>query len=258
MKYQKGSFITIPNADSLLGLNPMTQCLFMWICSFADSKGRCFPSRVKLSKNSGICMRSIDIHLTKLVDIGLIKKEKRKDGKKNLSNLYQIIIKENGGGALNALGGIVHQMHEGSAYLAGRGGAYNATGTKPIITKPLNSIAGSPPPAPVSPPPPDPIPMPKEWILEEKLKEMEKVENSHLDIIATFIRKKGVKIENSKQLSEVIKRYCKKASEMSGTWSNERIFENVAKIKKDNEERIRKKQEPVDWTLETIYKYLTK
>lgn len=95
----------------------------------------------------------------------------------------------------------------------------------------------------------------KEWILEEKLKEMESQENTYLDIIATFIREKPVKIENSKQLSAVISRYCRVGKALSGAYTNRQIFDAAEKIRKENKKRPGNE---VDWTLETIYKTLTK
>ncbi len=96
------------------------------------------------------------------------------------------------------------------------------------------------------------------WVLEEKLKDMEKKPNSHLDIIASFIREKPVVVENSKQLSTVISRYVRVAQKLSGAYSNEQIFEVVERIRGDNEVRKKKGQSEIDWTLETIMKYLTK
>lgn len=95
------------------------------------------------------------------------------------------------------------------------------------------------------------------WVLEEKLQEMEEVQNSYKDIIATFIREKPVKVENAKQLSNIIGRYCRIAQKLSGAYTNKQIFEVAERIKKDNEKRQRQGDE-IDWTLETIYKYLTK
>lgn len=99
---------------------------------------------------------------------------------------------------------------------------------------------------------------PREWILEEKLLEMEKTENSYLDIIATFIREKPVSVENGKQLSAIISRYCRVAKKLSGAYSNKQIFDVGRKIKADNEDKKRKGQEQIDYSLETYYKYLTK
>ncbi len=86
--------------------------------------------------------------------------------------------------------------------------------------------------------------------LEEKLKDMEKIENSYLDIIATFIREKPVKVENSRQLSAVISRYCRVAKKLAGAYSNKQIFDTAEKIKNGDLK--------IDWTLETLWKQLTK
>lgn len=97
-------------------------------------------------------------------------------------------------------------------------------------------------------------------ILEEKLLKMELKENSHLDIIASLIREKQIKITNSKQLSEVITRHCKSASKLSGAYSNKEIFD-VMKILQDNYKKELDKGKignPIDWTLETVLKKLTK
>jgi sugar-specific transcriptional regulator TrmB len=96
------------------------------------------------------------------------------------------------------------------------------------------------------------------WDLEEKLKEMESVPNSYLDIIATFIREKPVKIENSRQLSNVISRFCRVAKKMEGAYTNKQIFAAAERVKADNLLRRKKGQEEIDYTPDTFYKYLTK
>lgn len=96
------------------------------------------------------------------------------------------------------------------------------------------------------------------WVLEDKLKEMEAEPNSYLDIIATFIREKPITIENGKQLSAVIARYCRVAKRLAGAYTNKQIFDAVGRIKVDNTERKRKGSEQIDYTLETVWKYLTK
>jgi phage replication O-like protein O len=94
--------------------------------------------------------------------------------------------------------------------------------------------------------------------LEEKLLDMEKVPNSVLDIIASFIREKPVSVENAKQLSGIIARYGRVAKLLSGAYTNEQIFGAVKKINNDNNYRKKKGQPAVDYTLETVYKQLTK
>lgn len=113
--------------------------------------------------------------------------------------------------------------------------------TKPNLTKPNLSDADNE----------------KEFNLEEKLQKMEKIPNSYLDIIASFIREKPVKVENSKQLSIVISRFARVSQKLSGAYTNEQIFGAAEKIKKENKRR-ENRGDDVDWTLETILKTLTK
>lgn len=98
---------------------------------------------------------------------------------------------------------------------------------------------------------------PAPFNLEEKLQKMEAKPNSYLDVIASFIREKPVRVENSKQLSAVISRYARIAQKLSGAYTNEEIFAAAEKIRKENKRR-EDKGDGVDWTLETIFKTLTK
>ncbi len=96
------------------------------------------------------------------------------------------------------------------------------------------------------------------WNFEEKLQDMEKNPDSYMDIIATFIREKGIKCDNAKQLSNVISRYCRIAKKIEGAYTQKQFFTAVDKVKKINERLKQKGLEEVDYTLETIYKSLTK
>lgn len=96
------------------------------------------------------------------------------------------------------------------------------------------------------------------FIIEDELSKLEGKENSPMDIIATFIRKKGLVIENKKQLQLIIRRYVRIANQLSGAYTNKQIFDAAKKIISDNESRDRRSQEQIDWTLETIFKQLTK
>lgn len=95
-------------------------------------------------------------------------------------------------------------------------------------------------------------------MLEQRLTQMEQVEGSALDIIATYIREKPVKITNSKQLSLVIARFSRIAKAAEGAYTNKQLFEAIGEIKKENQERSRKGEAPIDWTVETVIKKLIK
>ena len=92
MKYRKGTFLTIPNKDVIQGLDPITQVLFFWICNYADEDGKCFPSRSRLAKDCGVCVKSIDRHIETLCEKKLLKKDNRYENKTQTSNLYQILL----------------------------------------------------------------------------------------------------------------------------------------------------------------------
>ena len=94
--------------------------------------------------------------------------------------------------------------------------------------------------------------------LENRLAKMEQKENSYLDIIATYIRQKPVTIENSKQLALVITRFCRVAKQLEGAYTNEQIFSAIKELQKENAQKKLKGQVPIDWTIETLLKALTK
>lgn len=95
-----------------------------------------------------------------------------------------------------------------------------------------------------------------DWSLEEKLEEMETNKGSYLDIISTLIREKEINIENSKQLSVVIRRYAKIAKELE-VYGMDRIFKVIDEIKLENKKGA-KRGFTIDWSLETVLKKLTK
>lgn len=93
MKYKKGTFTVVPNMHILMGKPTELQTIFLWICSYANDEGQCYPSRAKLSRVCGIkSVRTVDKYLDELISCGLIDKETRKkpDGE-NYTNLYQVV-----------------------------------------------------------------------------------------------------------------------------------------------------------------------
>ncbi len=93
MRYSKGSFITVPNKEALRGMKPATQCLFMWLCQYANTTGKCFPSKKTLATDTGMSESAVLRSMKELEDARLVIKENRTDKKKgNKSNLYHILI----------------------------------------------------------------------------------------------------------------------------------------------------------------------
>ncbi len=94
MKFRPNTFITVPNKDVLKGKDPYLQNVFMWICSYIDENGMCFPSRNRLAEDSGVSVRTLDKYINELVELNLIVKEKRAQEGNYLSNRYWVNIVE--------------------------------------------------------------------------------------------------------------------------------------------------------------------
>lgn len=93
MKYKKGSFIVVPNVEYFKGKNTILLSVFFWLCYHADEEGICFPSRNKLSKETGTSVRTVDKYIKELESDKIIEKTKRRkqNSRENSSNLYQIM-----------------------------------------------------------------------------------------------------------------------------------------------------------------------
>lgn len=94
MKYKKGTFVIVPNMHILHGKSPELQTVFLWLCSYIDENGQCFPSRKKLAECCSMTVKTLDKYMTALTDLGLVTKTQRqKEGTvENMSNLYQVNV----------------------------------------------------------------------------------------------------------------------------------------------------------------------
>lgn len=129
MKYKKGEFITVPNIHQLTSVSATAQALFLWLCSYADEEGICFPSRTTLASNLNCSVRTVDSYLAELVDFGFLQKEERYSNNKQTSNKYQILLLEG-----------CKKQHPPRADSAPTPVQKTAHRTKPILTKP-NELA---------------------------------------------------------------------------------------------------------------------
>lgn len=102
-KYVKGSFLVVPNKEVFRGAEPYVQSVYFWICNYADSNGICFPSRTTIAFDAGCSVKSVDRALELLVIAELLIKQTRKDGEKNLTNIYQIALVDGGGSVPQSL-----------------------------------------------------------------------------------------------------------------------------------------------------------
>ena len=101
IKYEPGSFITIPNKEYLNELTSTEIVAYMWICSYANKQGICYPSRVTIakhiksteSKSGHMTTMTIDKAIKVLVKKGFLLVKNRKTVKgKRTSNLYQLML----------------------------------------------------------------------------------------------------------------------------------------------------------------------
>lgn len=115
MKYEKGTFITVPRA-SIIGIGVGPQSLYMWLCSYANNSDDCFPSRATLAEMMGCTERTVDGYLEELISLGLVEKESRYIEGRQTSNLYFLPLRvaENntGGVAKSARGEVAESAHE--------------------------------------------------------------------------------------------------------------------------------------------------
>ena len=95
MQYRKGDFTVVPNKEHLRGLNPITQTVFKWLCSYADDNGYCYPSRETLSDDCGINLKTLDKHLKLLVELRFLEIQARYNSNGGqTSNGYWILLKD--------------------------------------------------------------------------------------------------------------------------------------------------------------------
>lgn len=78
------------------GLPKATQLIWVWLCSYADGYGQCWPSRVRLAKDTGSSTKTVDRHIKQLEKLGWIEKTKRWKDDKQQSNLYQLNLMDRG------------------------------------------------------------------------------------------------------------------------------------------------------------------
>ncbi len=120
MKYKKGTFVTVPNRDQIRGLPAHAQVVYLWLCSYSDEDGICYPSRTTLARDARISVRTVDVMIRLLEEKGIVERTERKDPlnrMRNLSNYYQVMILEDvhpvqvvqGGGA-GAARGVVQEL----------------------------------------------------------------------------------------------------------------------------------------------------
>ena len=90
--------------------NPLRKLVLLKLADNANDQGECWPSYQYIADQCEMSKRSVMIHINKLIEDGLLRKEHRIGGEKfNKSNLYTLMI-----GAGDSLG-VVQEIHHHSA-----------------------------------------------------------------------------------------------------------------------------------------------
>ena len=92
MKYNKWSFVVVPNIKLIEWKSPILQTIFLWMCKYSNDEWFCFPSLFTLSKNVWVSKRTIINYIKQLEDLWLIKIENRYNNNEKISNVYYIIL----------------------------------------------------------------------------------------------------------------------------------------------------------------------
>ena len=120
-----GDFTTVP-CNSVAGMDPYSQTVYMWLCQHANGSNVCWPSIETLMKTCGIKSRGgVKNALKTLEAKGLVKKNEREKGGTNETNLYEVFYDDSPG----------HTIAPPGSYGDSPRGHMVATELNPVITK---------------------------------------------------------------------------------------------------------------------------
>ena len=234
MRYEKGTFIIIPNKDLLRGKPSELQSVFFWLCEHSNDDGICFPSRRTVAKESGVGVRTVDKVIAQLSELELIKKTERKTEQKvNKSNLYQIMIVQKDTTQCQ-------KEHTPSVEKDTTPSVKKST----VTVSSINSIHLTSTEDKSS----DDIFDSKQYTIN-----LASGNNQTMKVIGMFAYRKELykRFTTREQFNGLIKRYIKIARELS-VFSTEQLKEAFVRAESDAAEQ------KYEWTLETAYKFLTK
>lgn len=89
-RYTKGSFVVVPNKHVLVCVSASAQAVYLWIASYANEEGVCFPSVKTLSTYTQLSRRKIFMCLKELEDVLLLTRINRVKDNKKITNIYQL------------------------------------------------------------------------------------------------------------------------------------------------------------------------
>ncbi len=103
MDYKKWQFLIVPNKDTIKGLSPQLQTIYMRICSFADDEWQCFPSIKTISDCSWCSKDTVIRKIAELEQLWILDRKHRFNKNEKTSNLYQIKIIDDWGSSTQLL-----------------------------------------------------------------------------------------------------------------------------------------------------------
>jgi len=225
---------------------PTAQALYLWLCSYANESGQCYPSRAKLAYDCGCSDNTVDRMIDLLIEKGLLYKEPRVKDNEKQTNLYTVLIHEGSptvslptstmGVGVAPQDGIelypvLTQSNKGGDLYEVRTEVENLPNTWKAKDKVI--------PTPYSP---------------EKTKEAWSKGERRLQVLSWFMAETGLwsKATNVMKLRQIMNRHSKAAERIANAdWELSEVKEARKKIKFNPSLEG-------EWTLETIEKYLTK
>ncbi|WP_244200951.1 helix-turn-helix domain-containing protein [Lonsdalea britannica] len=131
--------------------NPLRKLVLIKLADNANDKGECWPSYQHIADQCEIGRSTVKSHIRALETLGLLRREFRRNGELNQSNLFYLTLdnscikRVSEGGAGAALG---HELPEGGAGAALGGGAGAAPRTshsfEPVIEPKQTPVASAP------------------------------------------------------------------------------------------------------------------
>lgn len=95
-RFDKGSFLVVPNKNAIKGLRPNLQVVMMWLADYGLTS---WPSQETLARKCGLSKSTLIRCLNDLEQRGLIAKDMRfGSGGMQTTNAYRIILRDSNGG----------------------------------------------------------------------------------------------------------------------------------------------------------------
>lgn len=227
MKYQKGTFILVPNKQMIRNQKPYVQVIYLWICDFVDDNGQCFPSRRLLSEICGCSVSTIDKGLKILCDLGVLSLKNRKKRNEKTTNLYQIHLVEKDEGVAQEVGHLAQEVGQGVAQEVGIE-LNPLLLTQPII---LSEVSD------------------EQFQMNDYLLQVKGDKQRSVQLIGLYWEKKKYVFPNKKAAQNAIKRDLRSAKNLLPYPD-----EDITAVMDWLDDHA--KEQRFDWKLETVFKYI--